>query len=329
MGGNVGIGTPAPGTKLHVKGATDSDGTSLATIKATGGIILENAASTSALNIDDNELNSSGLFYINTSNGNGLNVGGNMTTQSPTTVAGITIKGLGDGANSSYLKFSNNSASNAWQYSVRQVSPFNLDLSYYDGATWSSLQVWNQSTGHIRLPGYGAGTLVTDASGNVTVSSDARLKNVIGNTQTGLSQVMELRGRRWHWKPDSGMDTAGTYEGFVAQDVQKLVPTAVGQDSKGYLSLSYVSLLPTFANAIRELKAEKDNQVIALEKRATSAEQKLSAAVSQSNRDKAAADSRIAALEKRLNEELMARQQQEIRVAKLEQMLQRQVMVRR
>ena len=193
-----------------------------------------------------------------------------------------------------------------------------------------------RSTGIVRIPSLGSGTVSSDASGNLSSASDRRLKDIVGESGAGLNALLGLRGKQWRWKKDSGMDTQGIYEGFIAQDVEGIVPAAVGLNERGYKTLAYHSLLPMFANAIRELKSEKDTQVIALEKRATQAEQRYAAGLQQAqsdrevaNRDKAAADARIAALEKRLNSELLARQQQDIRLAKLEQALQRQVVARR
>ncbi|MFO1524953.1 MAG: tail fiber domain-containing protein [Turneriella sp.] len=159
---------------------------------------------------------------------------------------------------------------------------------------------FTRSSGLLQLPLYNVGTLTSDASGNITVSSDGRMKDIVGKTETGLSEVLQMYGKRWRWKPGMGMETQGVYEGFIAQDVERLVPLAVGGKADGMKSLAYHALLPTFANAIRELKSEKDTQVLALEKRAAEAEQKYAALLKQMQHEKAQADARAAKLELRL-----------------------------
>lgn len=119
------------------------------------------------------------------------------------------------------------------------------------GTTTPSAQL--TTTGTIQFTSLGSGTLTSDASGNITVSSDARLKNVIGNVETGLEELLSLEGKRWHWNEESGMDKNSVYQGFIAQDVEVLIPDAVGEAKTGYKTLSYHALLPTVVNAIQEL----------------------------------------------------------------------------
>ena len=109
------------------------------------------------------------------------------------------------------------------------------------------------ATGTVQFSNYGAGTLTTDASGNITASSDERLKDIVGNVETGLAEVLELQGKEWYWNELSGLETSTTYQGFIAQDIEKLIPGVVGITTGGYKTLAYHALLPTFANAIQEL----------------------------------------------------------------------------
>lgn len=162
-----------------------------------------------------------------------------------------------------------------------------------------------RSNGLLQLPLYNTGTLTSDASGNITVSSDGRMKDIVGKTETGLSEVLQMHGKRWRWKPGMGMETQGVYEGFIAQDVERLVPLAVGGKADGMKSLAYHSLLPTFANAIRELKSEKDREVLSLRQE----NEKLKLALAEQ--------------QKRLTQEATLRQQQDLRLTQLEQNLER------
>lgn len=123
-------------------------------------------------------------------------------------------------------------------------------------------------TGAIRFNAYGAGTLVTDASGNVTASSDTRLKDVQGEFNRGLSDLLNLDPILYKWNGTSGMETGSTYAGFSAQNVQLAIPEAVSTDSRGYLTLQDRPILATSVNAIKELNTtiqSLDSRVTALE----------------------------------------------------------------
>ena len=141
------------------------------------------------------------------------------------------------------------------------------------------------SAGSLSLLAYGAGTLVTDSSGNVTASSDARLKNVTGSFTRGLSNVLKLTPRTYRWNVKSGMNTDDENVGFIAQEVLDAIPEAVGQyrtsevevdgkktkkrEKAELLTLSDRPIIAALVNAVKELKADNDAlraRVSALEK---------------------------------------------------------------
>jgi len=109
------------------------------------------------------------------------------------------------------------------------------------------------TTGTVRFSNFGAGTLTTDASGNLSVSSDERLKNIDGEFTRGLADIVKLNPVSYHWNESSGLDTATQYAGFSAQNVQQAIPEAVGSSTNGYLTLQDRPLIATVVNAIKEL----------------------------------------------------------------------------
>lgn len=109
------------------------------------------------------------------------------------------------------------------------------------------------TTGTVRFAGFGAGTLTTDASGNLSVSSDERLKTNIGSFSRGLADIRGLSPISFSWRHSSGLDTEHTYYGFSAQNVRDAIPEAVGIDPNGYLTLSDRPILAASVNAIKEL----------------------------------------------------------------------------
>jgi len=74
----------------------------------------------------------------------------------------------------------------------------------------------------VELAGYADGTLSV-ASGVVTSSSDARLKDFTGTLDTGLDKVLQLEPKFFNWKNDK---MSQHQLGFFAQDVHAVCPEA-------------------------------------------------------------------------------------------------------
>jgi hypothetical protein len=104
----------------------------------------------------------------------------------------------------------------------------------------------------VRFSNLGAGTLVTDSSGNITVSSDEKLKDIQGNFEPGLSAILQITPINYKWNATSSLETEGIYSGFSSQNVQKVIPEAVGVDSRGYLTLSDRPIIAALVNAVKE-----------------------------------------------------------------------------
>ena len=84
--------------------------------------------------------------------------------------------------------------------------------------------------------------------------SDKRLKTLDGVFSAGLSQVMKINPVHYRYKQDNAMGIHDTSEhvGVVAQDVQKVIPEAVTENSKGYLLVNNDPIIWTMLNAIKE-----------------------------------------------------------------------------
>jgi len=92
--------------------------------------------------------------------------------------------------------------------------------------------------------------------------SDARLKIVNGGFTDGLSQVMKIQPIHYRYKPDNamGIRDADEHIGVVAQEVQKIIPEAVTENSKGYLLVNNDPIIWTMLNAIKEQQREIKQQ---------------------------------------------------------------------
>lgn len=126
-----------------------------------------------------------------------------------------------------------------------------------DGASTMTERMRINHAGSVRFNSYGAGTLVTDASGNITASSDGRMKNVLGSFDRGLAAVCGLEPRLFQWRKDSGLNAEQINAGFIAQEVLPFIPEAISEKG-GMYSMSDRPIIAALVNAIKELKAELD-----------------------------------------------------------------------
>jgi hypothetical protein len=88
--------------------------------------------------------------------------------------------------------------------------------------------------------------------------SDRRLKTLQGSFSSGLSEIMKINPMRYRYKEDNGMGIRDQEEhvGLVAQDVQKAIPEAVTENSKGYLLVNNDPIIWAMLNAIKEQQRE-------------------------------------------------------------------------
>jgi hypothetical protein len=101
------------------------------------------------------------------------------------------------------------------------------------------------------------------SSGGTTwaIYSDRRLKNVHGNYNKGLSEIVALQPIVFNYKTDNPLDLPSDNEevGLIAQDVREIFPEAVSESRGGYLDFNMHPINVAFINAIKELKTENDN----------------------------------------------------------------------
>jgi len=107
------------------------------------------------------------------------------------------------------------------------------------------------------------GNIVTSTSSTAyNTSSDYRLKENVVNLDNALDRVAQLQPKRFNFITDA--DT--TVDGFLAHEVQDIVPEAIqgekdAVDSEGnpeYQGIDQSKLVPLLTKAIQELKTELD-----------------------------------------------------------------------
>lgn len=276
FGGDVGIGTTSPGSKLHVSG---------------GDVRLDNNrylvwVDTGGTGRNVFGLNSSGTLIVSNNN---TNTGGPITFNTQAS-AGESVRitaagnvGIGTTTPASQLHVSS-AASNqvtlettaaAQMASIKLKSPTRTYTMVSGGASSSSPNAWA-----LYDDTAAAQRLSVDSSGNFTAwvnaykpgggawnaSSDARLKDIDGDYVQGLDSIVRLNPVRFHYKQDNARKEPSdrSFVGLIAQDVQKAFPEAVSEGSDGYLSLDTTPINFAVINAIKELKADNDNLRAAL-----------------------------------------------------------------
>jgi hypothetical protein len=122
------------------------------------------------------------------------------------------------------------------------------------------IEIQNNDTLKFRVASDGAtyiATLVSNGavysnSGTLTNSnpSDQNLKQNIQSMIGGTVFVNELNPVSFEWKSEAS--GTGTKYGFIAQEVQQVIPEIVSTDSTGTIGLDTVSMIPFLVKAIKE-----------------------------------------------------------------------------
>ncbi|AFY02784.1 tail fiber domain-containing protein [Bdellovibrio bacteriovorus] len=248
--GRVGIGTTTPATPLHVLGSGE---VARFVSSATGGVVLDSTA----LNYNPS------LIYRKTN----INRWSMM-------VNAVSESGSNLGSNFSILRYDD------------------------AGTTLGAAVTIDRATGNFGIntaaPTYTihvTGTAGLSTGSAWTVASDARLKDVHGDYEYGLNEILKLHTVRYNYKAGNAAKIPSDVPmvGFIAQEVQQVIPDAVKTRADGYLELNVDPIHWATVNAVKDLhgmcKATQD-QLNTITRKVASLEE-----------DAAAKDLRIKALE--------------------------------
>jgi hypothetical protein len=93
------------------------------------------------------------------------------------------------------------------------------------------------------------------ASGGIWNASDVRFKKNITTYENALNTIMQIRGVSFDWKVDEYPQqrfSDNRQLGFIAQEVEKIVPDLVKEGPDGYKGLEYTKFTPIIVEAIKE-----------------------------------------------------------------------------
>lgn len=139
--------------------------------------------------------------------------------------------------------------------------------NYYGGETWLKIVLGAQNA---RISGNGGyvvfyGDTFEDIYvKNVFTNSDARAKSNIMALGNAMHTVKKLKPKSYGWASAAANNKRKMSQrelGFLAQDLETLVPEAVATDAEGNKLVNYNTLIPLLTGAIQELEA----RVVALE----------------------------------------------------------------
>jgi hypothetical protein len=109
------------------------------------------------------------------------------------------------------------------------------------------------------LQGAGNRAVYSTTDGELTNSaSDERLKKNVTAFDMGLTATIALNPIYYNWT-NEGIMGEQREVGFIAQQVQEILPEAVGTNADGHLSLDYPRIIPMLVNSIKELKQQIDD----------------------------------------------------------------------
>ena len=270
LNGNVGIGTSSPTFQLSIENHDTTTSTATMEIDgkrtngtdgAVGEMIFSNNGDTFATvaayrDTADNK----GALYFQTQGASGFTT--KMIIRNSARIemsADVTMSGsVGIGETTLQRKFNLYDGTDTWTR-VR-CGASTADWLHGIAGSDHTYKWYNQSSN-----GGVGNKMALATSGALTVSSDVvaygspsdkRLKENIKPIESALDKAMKLQGVTFDWKESDSILKIKEDIGFIAQDVQKVIPELVRENEDGMLSMRHQGIAPILLEAIKELKAE-------------------------------------------------------------------------
>lgn len=237
--GRTGIGTLKPETQLHVTEGENH-----------GGVWFEIPSNGSGANlvIGDAAPEKNGAELLIKTNNPNINVHDNNTY------------GLGtgwfnfEGVNKNYVFGVTSNNSTVFEEVVfLNAKPTLRGFRWHTNPSSSQMTTSQVGSQIMRLNGNGNLSI----AGTLTQNSDQRLKKDIKPISGALKTIEQLNGFYYNWKEEAHRSKERQI-GFIAQEVEKVLPELVREDDEGYKSLNYSGIVPVLVEAVKELKKDND-----------------------------------------------------------------------
>jgi hypothetical protein len=234
-----------------------------------------------------NQSHSEGRGTVASGNGSHAEGSGSEATGQNSHAEGFETTASSSG---SHAEGSNTTSSGSGSHSEGTFSVANGDASHAEGnnttasgnsshaegtgttAAGDSQHVFGKynlsNTSDVEIVGWGTSETqknirTLDQSGNMTIagtltqSSDVQLKTVEGE----IPDVSGIHAVRFRWNDVNGQRDDLEHVGYIAQDVEKVAPFMVKNDSNGYKALDYIALLcakmEMLERRVKELEEKK------------------------------------------------------------------------
>lgn len=291
--GRVGVGTTSPSDEIHVDAPAgqpafrvDHNGQVRLRVNQNGGLGLGGNSTTAAagdvyvhgqmgfgihspsdrlhISVPDGEsafrVQHDGLTRIRVNANGGVSLGGNSTI----VPAGDTyvVNKLGVGENEPSARLHVVSDSGEWPLLIRADDDLSM-VVIDDGNVeiLTSLSIGTTSIVHnfdLAVDGLAA----KPGGGGWSVFSDQRLKKNITPMFGSLDTISALRPVNFEYTDEDHFSyVEGVQRGFIAQEVQQVLPQWVGENSDGYLYLDQVGFEALVVDAIQELREENTKHI--------------------------------------------------------------------
>jgi hypothetical protein len=288
MDGNVGIGTTGPQQPLHVQSTGDLFTRYNAGSSANGVQFQTWHGASQTMTINSNTTNPFAVYVGSASGTIAINVNSNANVSIGTTVqgyrgeklfidgevrqqstVGVNPLGATRGGLAAYdnttgwgagiggqlvLGYIYTGSSYTEGALIKMYKENSTQGHYGSGLRWAVRQNGTNLTPKMDLSPSGTLTVIQDivAYGS---PSDKKLKENIKPISLALDKVTKLQGVTFDWKESDSMLNIREDIGFIAQDVQKVVPELVRKNSNGLLSMRHQGVIPMLVEAIKELEA--------------------------------------------------------------------------
>ena len=121
-----------------------------------------------------------------------------------------------------------------------------------------------------------SGTAAKSGGGSWAVFSDQRLKKNITSMTGSLDTITALRPVNFEYKSEDHFSyLPGVQRGFIAQEVQKVIPQWVNTADDGFFYLDQIGYEALIVDAIQELRAEKNMEIEQLQRENTELKARL------------------------------------------------------
>ena len=94
-----------------------------------------------------------------------------------------------------------------------------------------------------------------NSTNGLLVGSDRRFKKDIKPIEGAMDKIRRLQGTTYNMRTDEFPERAfgeGRQYGFIAQDLERVIPELTGVNSDGFYAVNYISLIPVLTEAIKE-----------------------------------------------------------------------------